>query len=251
MALIAHNLHTFWLTYEGIVERIEPDHAIAYVTDCPFGLLNPVARFRASNGDADAAIDRLLAAAAARGVDQWWWNTPGDEPADLGARLGAAGLAEHPPQPGMTRSLEGWSPPPAPDGLEIEPVTETGWHDYLHVFFAAFGLPEIHRQDVVDMYEAVSRHPSIHNFVGRLDGQAVGCATLVLDDAGTAGVWNVGTLEAARGRGVGTAMTAAPMRAGAALGATNAMLVATPMGLPVYEAMGFEQQCEIGLWSRL
>ena len=57
---------------------------------------------------------------------------------------------------------------------------------------------------------------------------------------GVAGIYWVGSLDEARGRGLGRAVTAAATNAGFDLGAEVASLQASPMGGPVYLAMGFE-----------
>jgi ribosomal protein S18 acetylase RimI-like enzyme len=250
MAVIEHNLHVFWDAYgRADVRPIGGDHALAFVSDSPFGMLNPVVRFRAEDTTADAAIGELLGAAARRSLDQWWWGGPGD-PADLGRRLTAAGLTAHAPSPGMARGLAGWSAEPAPEGLEIAPV-DGDLDAYFDVFLPTFDLPEEHWPAMRRAYAAMSGDPRVHNFLGRLDGQVVACSTLLLDDGGTAGVWNVATTAAVRGRGVGTAMTAAAMSAGAARGARDAILIASPLGEPVYQRMGFRTVAEMPMWSRL
>ncbi len=76
-------------------------------------------------------------------------------------------------------------------------------------------------------------------FLARLDGDPVGIAMTIVCD-GVAGVYWVGCLEQARGRGIGTAVTTAAVEAGRGLGAEIASLQASPMGLPIYRAMGFE-----------
>jgi len=62
--------------------------------------------------------------------------------------------------------------------------------------------------------------------------------TIVTD--GVAGIYWVGTTEGARGQGLGRALTAAAVNAGFDLGADLTSLQASPMGEPVYRAMGFE-----------
>ena len=57
---------------------------------------------------------------------------------------------------------------------------------------------------------------------------------------GVAGIYWVGSLEQARGKGLGRAITAAATNAGFDLGAEIASLQASPMGKPIYEAMGYE-----------
>lgn len=76
-------------------------------------------------------------------------------------------------------------------------------------------------------------------FLAYLDGEPVAIAmTIVSGDV--AGIYWVGTLESARGRGLGRAVTVAATNAGFALGAELASLQASPMGRPIYEAMGYE-----------
>lgn len=87
-------------------------------------------------------------------------------------------------------------------------------------------------------------------------------AAVVVRDAGgtpVAGAWTsvsylvagigfVGTAEASRGRGIGTAATAGAMRLGYAMGARAAALQASPLGRPVYARMGFR---EVGAYRLL
>jgi GNAT superfamily N-acetyltransferase len=56
----------------------------------------------------------------------------------------------------------------------------------------------------------------------------------------TTGVYFVNTDPGWRGRGVGTAMTAAALRAAAAAGAERACLDATSLGFSIYRRLGFE-----------
>lgn len=57
---------------------------------------------------------------------------------------------------------------------------------------------------------------------------------------GVAGIYWVGTTAGARGRGLGRALTTAAVEAGFDLGGEFASLQASPMGVSVYRAMGFE-----------
>ena len=66
----------------------------------------------------------------------------------------------------------------------------------------------------------------------------------------TAGVFFVTTDPAWRGRGVGTAMTAAAIRSAAAAGARSAVLDASPLGLSIYRRLGFEAVGDVVLFSR-
>jgi ribosomal protein S18 acetylase RimI-like enzyme len=80
-------------------------------------------------------------------------------------------------------------------------------------------------------------------FIARLDGRPVSIAMTIVSH-GVAGVYWVGSLEDARGLGLGRAVTTAATNAGFALGAEIASLQASPMGKPIYEAMGYETAFE-------
>lgn len=83
-------------------------------------------------------------------------------------------------------------------------------------------------------------------FVAYLEGEPASIAMTIVSD-GVAGIYWVGSLAAARGRGLGRAVTAAAILAGFELGADIASLQASPMGKPIYEAMGFETAFEYRL----
>jgi hypothetical protein len=78
---------------------------------------------------------------------------------------------------------------------------------------------------------------NIAAFIAYLDGEPVSIAMTIVSH-GVAGVYWVGSLEQARGKGLGQAVTAAATNAG--FGAEIASLQASPMGKPIYEAMGYE-----------
>jgi ribosomal protein S18 acetylase RimI-like enzyme len=76
-------------------------------------------------------------------------------------------------------------------------------------------------------------------FIAYLDGEPVSIAMTMVSDA-VAGIYWVGSRTQARGRGLGRAVTAAATAAGFELGADVASLQASPMGKPIYLAMGYE-----------
>lgn len=82
--------------------------------------------------------------------------------------------------------------------------------------------------------------PAQVHLVGRLDGRAVGCALLRLAD-GAGYLSAVAVLAAYRGRGIGTALSAAGTAAAAAAGCGLAVLHATEHSQPIYERLGYRQ----------
>jgi predicted GNAT family acetyltransferase len=72
----------------------------------------------------------------------------------------------------------------------------------------------------------------------RLDGESVATA-LAFDHDRDCGVFNVSTLEPARRRGLGTAITVRLLRDALERGCTTASLQSTEMAERVYAAVGF------------
>ena len=81
---------------------------------------------------------------------------------------------------------------------------------------------------------------AFHLLVARLDGEDV-AAALAFDHGGDCGIYNVETLEPARRRGLGTALTALQLHDAIARGCQTASLQSTPMAERVYTAVGFRK----------
>lgn len=85
-------------------------------------------------------------------------------------------------------------------------------------------------------------------YVGYSEGRPVATATR-LTASRIAGVYNIATLPAYRGRGFGEAMTARATLDGLREGALASYLQATPMGFPVYRRMGFHHVLDYAMWE--
>jgi ribosomal protein S18 acetylase RimI-like enzyme len=83
-------------------------------------------------------------------------------------------------------------------------------------------------------------------WVGYVDDRPVTTAAALVHNAMN-GVYLVATVPEARGRGIGTAMTA---QAVAAYPSLPAVLVATEMGEPIYRRLGFTEIGRLGGWVK-
>ena len=81
-------------------------------------------------------------------------------------------------------------------------------------------------------------HAAFHVSVARLDGDNVATA-MAFDRGGDCGIYNAGTLERARRRGLGTALTALHLHDALARGCQTASLQSTEIAEHVYAAVGF------------
>ena len=161
---------------------------------------------------------------------------------DLAEALEAAGVGALSDSPGMVCDL----PLPdvaTPSGVSIERVQDAAgvraFGDISGTAYASLGMPAkfgpAHFADDASLLQ-----PHITAVLARLDGAPVGGAMCLLSH-GVAGIYWVGTLPEARGRGIAEACTRAATNAGFAAGARFAALQASVMGEPIYRRMGYRE----------
>jgi GNAT superfamily N-acetyltransferase len=173
--------------------------------------------------DPAPAIDAMEGAYAAASVDDFAaWAHETDRP--LVAELERRGyrLAETTRAMGMPLSdLRAFV-----DGVALR---DAPWPEYLR-YLTSFGLP--------DGLLAGVDGSGFRIVAARLDGETVATG-LAFEHEGDCGIFNVSTLERARRRGIGTALTARLLRAAQARGCVTATLQSTPMAERVYATVGF------------
>lgn len=237
----------WWLLAEAGGAELHDGPIRWYAGRQPDPYCNQVLETHLAPGDADARIDEHLDRLRGPGAPFNWWVMPSSAPADLAARLRHRGLVADDPWPGMALHVAELVSPPAVPGLEIRAVTT---HDDLAVYAGIFAPLLSPSPAFTGFFLRAARSigfgagvPEQH-FVGHLGGEPVATVSLVAA-GGAAGIYNVATVEAARGRGVGAAMTAAAIRHGAARGFTISTLQASTMGRRVYERLGFRFVCDL------
>lgn len=125
----------------------------------------------------------------------------------------------------------------APPAVEIRPVEDAATlRHHVEVVAGAFGWQPDRLAEVFT--ERLLEDGRWRGYVGYADGRPVASSQLMLSD-GSAGIYYVGTLEAYRRRGYGEALTWHAVREAARAGCDSVSLQASPMGLPIYERMGF------------
>ncbi len=206
---------------------------------------HPVISNAAFRSDDQLDPERLISRAReffggrGRGFSLWVrGGEPGD--ADLEAAAAAAGLENVFAMPEMLLG-ERVEEPKLPKGAELRRLSSPEQAaDYWRIAaqsYTSLGFPP-------EAFAHYSDHEgliadNLAAFIGRLDGEPVAIAMTIVTH-GVAGIYWVGSLEAARGKGLGRAVTAAATNAGFDLGADVASLQASTMGRPIYEAMGYE-----------
>ncbi|WP_439380721.1 GNAT family N-acetyltransferase [Amycolatopsis lexingtonensis] len=203
------------------------------VSGAPMPLLNGVINVAAEPDPgeiAEFAGSARLAAAA------WSVQVRGERVDDrIVATAAAHGLKQRALLPFMVKDIDGDHGTP-PDGLEVRQVSGVDGEVYRTTMAAGYEGPDA--LFTVFARPSVLDHPAMRGYVAELDGTPVATSFGVLVDD-LVGVFNIGVPPRYRRRGYGRAATAAVLREGYALGARTAFLHASPLGVPLYEAMGF------------
>jgi GNAT superfamily N-acetyltransferase len=178
-----------------------------------------------------------------------WVRGGAPEDRELIDAAGKAGLEQVYAMPEMVleRRAEEY---PLPEGVELHRVASpTDAEEYWQVAtesYASLGFPP----EIFAFYEDHSglSGEDVAAFLACLDGEPAGIAMTIVSH-GIAGIYWVGSTQRARGRGLGSTMTATAVNAGFDMGAESASLQASPMGESLYRKMGFETIYEYRLFA--
>jgi ribosomal protein S18 acetylase RimI-like enzyme len=188
----------------------------------------------------------------------FWWTGPGTTPSNLGKHLQRHGLLDMAEQqqelaaglhqtglgaPGMVADLGSMNEAVldrVPAGFLIEEVRdEPTLYDFKHVFVETYGIPEYTGEAWVNatLQIGIGKTPW-RMYVGYLNDQPV-ATNMLFNGAGVASVYAVATIPAARGRGIGAAITLKPLLEAREMGYRYGVLFSSEMGVRVYERIGF------------
>jgi GNAT superfamily N-acetyltransferase len=208
--------------------QVVDDGTIAYWTsDVPLPFFNGVF---GQTEDVDAVLE------AFDGRPLFWLA---GEPNGLRAALEPRGFHIS-TMPGMTVDLERLPPLEPLDGVSVREVTNDpgALADATRISLTTNGFPESATEPFLEALGTFARPDAARTFLATICGLPV--AASVLSTLSDAGLYNVGTLEPYRGRGLGRLVSLAALHAGRDAGFRRGVLGASPMGQPVYRALGFE-----------
>jgi ribosomal protein S18 acetylase RimI-like enzyme len=173
-----------------------------------------------ATSDRNEALDAIEAAYEAAGITHFavWIH---ERDTAMRADLERRGYAEAESTRAMGMALDDLGRPRP--GIELGPPD---WSEYLRIM------------EIPSGYLAHADRSAFHVLVGRLGGEAVATA-MAFDHDADCGVYNVTTLEHARRRGLGTALTLLHLHDARERGCRTASLQSTPMAEHVYASVGF------------
>ena len=235
------------------IEVYDEPHLLWFKCDVPSPMFNVVQRARLSPANVDHIIAEQQARYAERNLPILWWTSPSSTPLEISNHLTSAGFVPSGELTGMAIDLQDLAIPRQPENLIIEPTAEpSSLVTFAHTLGQGFQVQRAIMEPMIDQALAMDHGTSgpLINYVGTLNGLAVATSSLYLG-SGVAGIYNVSTLPAVRHRGIGTAVTMAPLLEAQARGYRFAILHASAMAYPMYQELGFKTYCYFHqyLWS--
>jgi GNAT superfamily N-acetyltransferase len=226
------------------VEIRDDETLFWFITGIPDVAFNSIMYARLAPEQAPGAVRELHQLRQKHAVPVNWLIGPGSRPAHLAQLLQAEGLRHFIDLPLMLADLAALPPtPPLPADFTIEPVTTPAvWAEWIEAERGGFEVEASLVPGLTALREGmgVGHGYPIQHFLGRLGGQPVATASLVVSTE-MAGVFDVSTLPSARGRGIASAMTRHALESARAAGQAWAFVQPSGMAYPIYERLGFRE----------
>ncbi|MDA0368040.1 MAG: GNAT family N-acetyltransferase [Proteobacteria bacterium] len=237
-----------WAAWPGIAVHVESD---VTWTEAPIPhiFFNQVYGARFGRGESRRRIATMVSHARHLNVPLIWRVGADSAPENLGSRLEEGGFSFGDEAVAMAMDLQRLEAgEDIADHVTIESVRDDATlREWNEIGLEGFEFPNFAGEPSFQLHRAIgldTAQPHQH-FVARIDGVAVGMATLTIY-CGVATLQNLATRAAYRRRGIGTALTRHAMREGRKRGFLTGVLQASPMGRGVYRDIGFR---DVGIVS--
>lgn len=261
-AMVEENLFALFRAMAGFIsggQLVEQKHLSYHLTAPQNPMFKGVWQARLNEHNADQVIDQTLAWFRSQGAPfLFWWTGTSTTPNDIGHRLMARGLLSYEAQmedfapgivstnlgaPGMIADLRHMNESvltQTPPDFKIETVsTPAQLEGFKQVFITSYDIPAWAAQAWLEATLTIGfEHLPWRIYLGTLNGEPV-ATNILFCGGGVAGVFGVGTIPSARGKGIGAAITLKPLLDARDSGYRYGVLFATKMGVPVYERIGF------------
>ena len=224
------------------------------VTDLPDPFMNLVVCHQLPAEGVDDLVEGTLARFRFMNIRQLSWLTHEGVPsAEIDKVLLAHGLTfrdEFATEMAVDLSL-------LPDGLpthaalRIVPVDgERVLKQWIHVASIGFRIDERFEKIWLDFFADAIFDTRFQTYLALLDGKPVATSQLFLSE-GVAGIYNVSCIPDARGQGIGSAVTLAPLLEAREMGFRIGVLQASQKGHNVYSRLGFQDygKLSVYLWE--
>ncbi len=251
-----------WANYRGMpnVEVVMDDTLGRIYTGLPGPMFNGVFYARFEPHELESQIDAVIDYFRQRKVAFSWWVGPTSTPDTLGEGLISRGMTQAPfDTPGMAIDLRELNEQLLEKATRrsktvIKRVqTKTELKAWVSITGKVYGLTP---KTVEAFFETHAPHIShrakgdVVDYIAFIEGEPVGVSFLAYS-AGVVGLYSVGTLNAYRGHGIGTAVSLAPLLEAKQQGYEIGILQSAQMAINLYTRMGFKTYCQFKTYFAL
>ncbi len=261
-ANIAFVRQALWANYRGMpdVEVVIDDTIARIYTGLPGPMFNGVLYARFDPHELEPRVDTIIDYFQQRKVPFSWWVGPTSRPDTLEEVLSSRGMIQAPfDTPGMAIDLRALNKQLFEKAIQrsntvVQRVqTKTELKEWVGVTGKIFGLLP---KTVEAFYEMHAPHigrrakGDVVDYIAFIEGEPVGVSYLAYS-AGVVGLYSVGTLSDYRGKGIGTAVSLAPLLEAKQQGYEIGTLQSTQLAVNVYTRMGFKTHCQFKTYFAL
>lgn len=247
-AVVSNFIETWWLLANAAGGERHEEPGIRWIAAGDHPILNAVLETQLDPRGAAAILTRTAKQLSERSGPAVWWVLPDSRPSDLADRLRSVGFVEWGDAwPGMVVDLAELVEPPAVHGVELARVRDAAAFDeYLAVFDPILSPGPAFTEAMRRAGRSIGfgEDVAMAHYLAREHGVAVGCSSLIVA-GGAAGLYNVATVEPARGRGIGAWLSAVALLQGLDRGLELGTLQTSPLGYRVYDRLGFREVCAL------
>ncbi|TAL35759.1 MAG: GNAT family N-acetyltransferase [Spirochaetes bacterium] len=241
----------------GENDYFEDRHALRFISEIGIPSMQSNSIYKMTlggTGDADAGIRELVRPFSDRKLPVFLTTGPSSSPHDLAARLKKNGFTHAQTQRGMAINLNESSIAKVPaHGLNVKRVeSPEELKAWLAIYADGFDYSRSLADFIFTRYRRLfidGAPPALH-YLAYCSGKPAATFTVFVTGK-MAGLYNIITVPEARRRGIATALTLTALDKAKELGCGFATLQATPMGAPVYRAIGFREICAFDLYMKL
>jgi ribosomal protein S18 acetylase RimI-like enzyme len=244
---IKANLYAFFQScrYSSKATVHDSSHGFRWHTNVSHPWFNGILSTLSPTADATQTVHDTLNYFQSHNINSFtWWLAPHLEPTVWSQHLLPHGFQYVDNTPGMAIDLAAL-PLPVQHPLTIRQVEDRQMlAEWTRILVRGFEMPEEMIPDFLAFIGSLGTNLPFRHYLGFLNDQPVAASTLFLG-AGVAGIYNVATVTAARGQGIGSAMTLAPLVEAHDMGYRVGILQSSDMGYRMYQRLGFQKLCQI------
>jgi ribosomal protein S18 acetylase RimI-like enzyme len=243
------NLFAFFRQFKrsSAAEIQEDRSSIRWHTQVPHAWFNGVLSLRPPRRHEPAYIAKTLDNFRAYRVTSCsWWLETHLQPLGWQAILDAFGFVLSTDTPGMAVELSSLPRSTAHSSqlmvrsvVDLETLAE-----WSQTFVQGYGIPEEWEEPFYNLIASLGLELPSRHYIAYLYGKPVATSSLFLG-AGVAGIYNVCTIEEARGQGIGAIMTLTPLHQAFSMGYRLGVLQSSELGFRVYQRLGFKTVCQM------